>query len=98
MPIETVAPDLAVQLVRDLAAPGSVGVLGWWLSGRFRKTEERADKKAEAVAAAAKDAIDDHEIIDRVRHAENKNSLKEISEKVSDISLTLARNGINGNH
>lgn len=101
------APDLIVQAVREIAAPGSVGLLGWWLSGQFRKTEERADAKvdavakialdaAEKVAEIAKDAIHDHELIDQGRHAENKQSLKEINETVSDISLTLARNGING--
>jgi hypothetical protein len=109
MTAEVAATDLVFQAVRDITAPGAVGLLGWWLSGRFRKTEERADTKAESVAlmainaadkvaVMAKEGINDHEIIDRERHVENKEALKEISDKVSEMSLILARNGINGNH
>ena len=54
-----------------------IGGLGWWLSGRFRKTEERLDKK-----------LDDHEDQDARRHEENLSRFEKIH-----IALARMGNG-----
>ena len=91
MSIEVAATDILVQAVRDIAAPGSVGLLGWWLSGRFRHTEEVARLAAEKVEAKTELAIEHHEVVDQSRHEENLKNF-------SDIRVILARYGLNGKH
>jgi hypothetical protein len=83
--------EVIFQAIRDIAAPGSVGLLGWWLSGRFRKTEEIARVAADKVEAKTEAMIEKHEIVDQGRHEENLKNFY-------DIKVRLARAGINGDH
>jgi hypothetical protein len=87
-----------VKLVLQVFSPGAVAALGWWLKGKFQDADNNARTAAETVAKQAKDAIDNHEVIDQGRHKENVASIKEISKNVQDIAVRLARAGINGNH
>lgn len=89
MGIEVETSDIIFQMIRDLAAPGSVGLLGWWLSGRFRKTEELARKAAEEVEVKTEVTMEKHEVIDQKRHEENLRNF-------NDIRVILARSGLNG--
>ena len=89
MAVEIAAPDVVIAAVRELAAPGSVGILGWWLSGRFRRTETLAREAAEKVEEKTEEAIQRHEMVDQGRHEEN---IKNFGE----IRIILARSGLNG--
>lgn len=89
-------PEVGMTIDQLVTVGGAVGasysaiaVLGWWLSGRFRRVEEEARKEAERVALKADEAIQRHEIIDQQRHEENLRNFQK-------IFVSLARNGLNG--
>jgi hypothetical protein len=71
------------------ASYSAIAVLGWWLSGRFRRVEDEARKEAEKVAIKADEAIQRHELVDQRRHDENLANFQK-------IFVSLARNGLNG--
>ncbi len=84
------------RLFLDAGGPAAVAALGWWLSAKFRKTEEAARVAAESVANKTQSIVEHHEAIDQSRHRENLSNFKELRHDIQTILIRLARAGING--
>lgn len=94
-------PTVFLEWATRVGGPvaGAMG-LGWWLSGRFRNLEIAANTRFRELEKAGQDrlekiveafrvSISSHEALDQMRHEQNL-------AKFTDISVTLARAGLNG--
>jgi len=71
----------------------AVGTLGWWLSGQFRRVEQRAAEIAERVAIKAELTIKEHEVLDQRRHDENMGNFQRIFMALARAKLINGSSG-----
>lgn len=84
------------QTLAAIGTPlGSAILLGWWLSGRFRKVETSASVRINALEAAtslkieglakiSRDQLQAHEVRDQERHQENIDRFETMADRAHD--------------
>lgn len=79
----------------ERAGPAIIAImgLGWWLSGRFRKSEERADSRIDKLADDTRLQLNEHENRDQFRHEENLRRFEKISVGLVKLGLTNGTHG-----
>lgn len=78
-----------ITTMMAVAGPvGSVFVLGWWLSGRFRRQELAQRDRMDELADAQRKQLATHEDRDQERHEENLERFRTLSVSVAQLGAS----------